>query len=197
MELRDSIIFLVGAGIGAGISFALTKRSIESKCKEEIESMRLRYKAESGTVTEALNDMKDIVAKKYFKQSELEDDSIVFTRTEDGESNDEEMDDLAESEYPAEEPDIRKDPYPISNEEYFEGDDPGIGKRALIYYAGDDTLVDETTEEIQELSQIGIDNLGYFGKYEENRLFIRNEPLCEDYEVIFEEGSFHQLDEEG
>lgn len=197
MEIKGAFIFLTGAGIGAGISFLVTKKVYETKCAEEIEVMRKKYKAEGDSVSSAISEMKDIVKERYLKESESEDDAIIFTREE---SLDEESDieeEMAESEFPEEEPEIRKYPYPITPEEYFEGDDPGIGKRALIYYAGDDTLVDETTEELQELGQIGVDNLGLFGKYEDKRLFIRNEPLGEDYEVIFEEGSFHQLDEEG
>ena len=191
--VKELIIFAAGAGIGAGISFFVTKKRYEAKCAEEIEVMRKKYKASSGNVSEAINEMKDMVAERYLKTSEP-DDSIIFTRTE-VEDEDDIEEEMAESEFPEEEPEMRKDPYPITPEEYFEGKDAGIAKRALIYYAGDDALIDEESEEVQELSQIGVDNLGFFGKYEDKRLYIRNEAICEDYEVIFEEGSWHPDEE--
>lgn len=194
METRTIIFSVAGLGIGFGAGFIFAKKKYEKKCAEEIEYMREMYKKkeeDSESATEKLNNIKNYISEHYASNNAVSDDSIVFTRREEDFEQEQ-----AENEAPSE-PEIRKEPYPISNTEYFEGKDLGIGKRALIYYAGNDTLVDEETEEVQELDQIGEDNLQYFNQYEDLRLFVRNEALGEDYEVIFEEGSYNPNDGEG
>ena len=186
--VKELIIFAAGAGIGAGISFIVTKNIYEKKCREEVEELRKKYKYEEGSATKKLDDVKHYIQAHYNPNIDNESESAVE------EDEIDEMDRMAEEEFP-EEPDIREEPYPITPEEYFEGKDLGIAKRALIYYAGSDTLLDEMSEEVQELSQIGVDNLSFFGKYESDRLYIRNEAIGEDYEVIFEEGSWHPDEE--
>ena len=195
---KEAIIFAVGASVGAVGGYFFGKKQIEKKCAKEIEDMRLIFKKkeeEGETATEKLNNIKNYISEHYGESKETPDDAMIFVREESDEDGDLEQE-LAESEAPSE-PDIREDPYPITPEDYFEGNDPGIGKRALIYYAMDDTLVDESSEEVLDISLIGVGNLEFFGQYEEKRLFIRNEPLGEDYEVIFEEAYFHPNDEEG
>lgn len=191
--VKETIIFLAGAGIGAGISFIVTKKKYEKLIIEEVDTLRKKYKVEEGSATDKINNIKNYISEHYniSEKSVDNSDDIVFVREEEEDLEEE----MAESEFPEEEPEMSKIPYPITPEEYFEGKDSGIAKRALVYYAGDDTLLDEMSEEVQELSQIGVENLRYFGKYEDMRLYIRNEAICEDYEVIFEEGKWHPDEE--
>lgn len=198
METRTIIFSVAGLGIGFGAGFIFAKKKYEKKCAEEIEFMRNTFKKkeeEGETATEKLNSIKNYISEHYstatVKDVVEQGGELEFVRREEDFEQEQ-----AESEAP-EEGEIRKSPYAISNTEYFEGKDLGIGKRALIYYAGNDTLIDEETEEVQDLDQIGEENLQYFNKYEDLRLFVRNEALGEDYEVIFEEGSYNPNDGEG
>lgn len=80
-------------------------------------------------------------------------------------------------------------PYIISEEE-FEMTQLGYNKVSVTYYAGDDTLSDED-ESIMNLEVVGEENLGCFEE-DINIMYVRNDHLGIDFEVIKNEGLYSQ-----
>ena len=61
----------------------------------------------------------------------------------------------------------------------------------LTYYEGDDTLVEDMSGEILDIDEtIGSAALGRFGEHKVNTVFVRNERLGADYEVVRENASY-------
>lgn len=83
-------------------------------------------------------------------------------------------------------------PYIISQEEFFSGE-PEFEQNSITYYAGDGTLADEKDEEIPYVDPIvGAENLEYFGygSGDSRIVYIRNERLSLDFEVVKSDGKF-------
>ncbi len=89
----------------------------------------------------------------------------------------------------AEKPD---EPYVISMDEFNEGEE-SFDKTNLTYYVQDDTLVDERDMPIDNVEYtVGEDNLTKFGhgSGDHNVVYVRNEKIGTDFEVIRSKGSY-------
>lgn len=83
-------------------------------------------------------------------------------------------------------------PYVISQEEFFQAE-PGYFQNSITYYAGDGALADEKDQEIPLIDPIvGEENLERFGhgSGESRVVYIRNEKLETDFEVVMNDGKY-------
>lgn len=79
-------------------------------------------------------------------------------------------------------------PYVIAPDEFGEYDD--YEKISLTYYA-DQVLTDEDDEVIDDVDEIvGADSLTRFGEYEEDSVFVRNDKLRCDYEILLDQRGY-------
>lgn len=84
------------------------------------------------------------------------------------------------------------DPYVVSFEEYSENSE-NHEQVTLTYYSGDDTLADERDQPIDNTGYtVGDDNLLRFGagSHDPNVVYIRNERLSMDFEVLKSRGKY-------
>lgn len=90
----------------------------------------------------------------------------------------------------AEEPPIELPPRVIAPDEFGEMDE--YDQISLTYYA-DGTLTDEADRALDEREveeTIGRENLRHFGEYEPDSVFVRNDRLKADYEILLSRGSY-------
>jgi hypothetical protein len=83
-------------------------------------------------------------------------------------------------------------PYVITRDEFF-GNESGYVQLAITYFAGDDTLVDQQDQPMEEVeSTVGIDNLARFGhgSGDKNVVYIRNDRTEAEYEISYSPGEF-------
>lgn len=83
-------------------------------------------------------------------------------------------------------------PYVISEQVYYE-ENTINDKITLSYYTDDDTLVDEDDSVIQDIDyHIGEESLNHFGDMsgDPSIVYVRNEKLASDYEVVKVEASY-------
>lgn len=80
-------------------------------------------------------------------------------------------------------------PYVISPDEFGDREGDGYDSISLTYYL-DGTLAegDEVIEDIDKV--IGLTSLNHFGEYEDDSVFVRNDELRCDYEVLLDQRSF-------
>ena len=85
--------------------------------------------------------------------------------------------------------DRRLRPYVIAPDEFGDREDDGYDSISLTYYL-DGTLADgdEVIENIDKV--IGLTSLNHFGEYEDDSVFVRNDELKCDYEVLLDQRSF-------
>ncbi len=86
---------------------------------------------------------------------------------------------------------ITQEPYVIAPEDF--GAIDGYDTIGLIYYS-DKILSDEEGELVEDINNVvGFDSLTTFGKYEDDSVFVRNDRLKCDYEILFDQRTFSSI----
>lgn len=183
--LSKVIIFTAGAAIGSGVTYLLIKDKCEKAAQEEIDKIVEEF---------ANREPIEQVCEEVCESEEPIEENEQETQ--------EEYENIVENEgYTAygrdrsnkkEEKNDMKRPYVIEPEEYGENDYPTI---SLWYFEGDGVLTDNHQRKIirnvDEL--VGEDFADHFGEYEDDSVFIRNDELEIDYEILRDERSFSEL----
>lgn len=82
-------------------------------------------------------------------------------------------------------------PYVISPEEFGEGEE--YEKISLTYYA-DQVLADENDELVEDVEgAVGFESLTHFGEYEDDSVFVRNDRLKCDYEILLDQRTYSDV----
>jgi hypothetical protein len=89
----------------------------------------------------------------------------------------------------------RRTPYILEKDEYLESDSD-FNQTTVTYYAGDETLADERDDIIEDIDKVvGLANLQRFGhgSGDPRVLYVRNELLEIDYEILLHEDKYKDL----
>ena len=186
--LTSTLIFAVGAIIGSTVTWKLIKTKYEQIAQEEIDSVKETFsrlheestdKDERAKMAERAKgfidnknekpDIKEFTAKlkecEYVKYSDSEADKERKTIT------------------------VNK-PYVISPEEFGEADYNIV---SLNYYA-DGVLANDFDEVVDDVENtVGEDFEEHFGDYEEDSVFVRNDELGLDYEILRDMRNFSDV----
>ena len=207
-KLISVAAFAVGAAIGSVATWKIVAVKYEKKTQEEIDSVKEAFSKRQ--TTEASNELKAAVNSVYGAPvisdiDKLEDmatrieniarkkgvaeivDEHGYTNYSDyskadvnGDEPDEDCDNV-EPIYSVREGD-KDEPYVIAPEEFGELD--GYGTISLTFYA-DEILADENDNLVECVdSVVGLDSLTTFGDYEDDSVFVRNDKLRCDYEIL-------------
>lgn len=162
-------IFTVGAAIGSAVTWYFTKTKYEHIAQEEIDSVKKVF-SKHKTISE------DTIDTKIENPEMTEYKSIVQNYTS---KNEEEG-----------EPETMDKPYVISPDEFGDSDYEII---SLTYYA-DKVLTDETGDIVDDVEAlVGYDSLNHFGEYEEDSVFVRNDALSTDYEILLDPRNYSDV----
>lgn len=173
--LSKVVIFAVGAAIGSAVTWKLTKTRYEQITNEAIESVKEVFGRGKHTESQPVDDMCADEDKAEFTDILQNQSYTNYTKQEKG--NAEIMD--------------AKKPYVVSPEEFGECD--GYETISLTYYA-DGILTDEDDEVIEDVDNIvGVDSLNHFGEYEDDSVFVRNDILKIDYEILLDSREYSEV----
>ena len=170
------LIFGVGAAIGSVVTWKLVKTKYERIADEEIESVKKIYSYKKIAEERA--------TKPEVKVQNVNQDRVDYSKlTVDlGYTN--------ESKEGGE--DMREKPYVIAPEEFGEMDD--YETVSLTYYS-DGVLTDDFDNEIEDVEgMVGEDSLDHFGEYEDDSVFVRNDRLKIDFEILADQRNYSDLD---
>lgn len=172
--MKSSIIskllfFAAGAAIGSAVTWKIVKTKYEKIAQEEIESVREMYENE------------------YSWHAEDEDCEEV-----EEEENEEEEDErlkkkygklVKDAGYTLEEGDDDViEPYVIIPEEF---DEVGYTTISLVYYADGVLAYSDTNERVEDIGELVCEDFAaHFGEYEEDSVFVRNDNLRMDIEIL-------------
>lgn len=82
-------------------------------------------------------------------------------------------------------------PYVISPEEFGEFED--YERISLSYYA-DQILADEDDEKVEDVDNVvGLESLAHFGEFEDDSVFVRNDRLKCDYEILLDQRTYSDV----
>ena len=171
--LSNLFIFTAGAAIGSAVTWKLVKDKYARIAQEEIEAVREVYMKHDDDIVEPVADEEPAVVipesvPKFTDQERVDYANIANTYNNNNEKG---------------VPKPVSRPYVISPDEF---DENGYQTVSLTYYA--DGVVEDDfydvldDDEIEE--KIGRDSLNHFGEYEEDSVFVRNDELETDYEIL-------------
>lgn len=187
--LNKIMIFSAGAAIGSVVTWKLVKTKYEQIAQQEIESVREAFET---------HETKEATKEELVDDSEEPDEAEEVTEVKQykatlvGAGYLDEHDELLNKE---EVYDNMDRPYVISPDDY--GDpDVGYDTESLDYYEGDGVLTDsfgEVVENVDEL--VGEDFATHFGDYERDSVFVRNDEMEVDYEILRDYRSYSEKDD--
>lgn len=187
----NMFIFAAGAAIGSAVTWFCVKKYYEKIANDEIDSM------------------KEWLARRVEEQDKHGEDQTPDEAAEPAEEPEEESNDdratyeemvgrLSYNNYyhgPTKEVDDMDEPYVIKPEIFGEEDD--YEEVSLTYYA-DGVLCDERDNRIEDIAgTVGEDYAEHFGDYEDDSVFVRNDRLKTDFEILKDWRNYSDLDKRG
>lgn len=172
MKGTSILIFAIGAAVGAVASYAFAKRKFLALAQEEIASVKETY-SKRATAREKpdLSEYAEVIKNEGYSAAQEPREHEKTNKKHKTEK-------------------VRP-PYVISPDEFAEDDE--FDKIDLTLYA-DGVLTDEDDEVIDDANEIvGKDNLKSFGVFEEDCVFVRNERLKADYEVLLDVRKYSEV----
>ena len=162
--LSNVLIFAAGAAIGSVITWKMVKTKYDQLIQEEIDSIKEAFSREEEEMVEDAKNYVDILNDRGYATEE--------TDQKGGE-------------------DSVERPYVISPDEFDEFDN--YEAVSLTYYA-DGVLTDEDDQPVDDVDEIvGEESLNHFGEYEDDSVFVRNDRLKTDYEILMDTRRFEDV----
>jgi hypothetical protein len=164
-----AISFVTGAAIGSFVSWRLAKNKYKQIADEEIASVKELFSYRKAEEPKKVEEKPNL--QEYSKQ--LQDMKYTIENEEKGESM------------------AMDKPYVISPDDFDELDD--YESESLTYYA-DGVLtdfMDNVIENVDEL--VGEESLNHFGDYEDDSVFVRNDRLKKDFEILMDIRNFSDV----
>ena len=186
------LVFAAGAAIGSAVTWKVVKTKYERIAQEEIESVKEAYVDMIANIQEQVDDYSTMDEAEEWNDRASHINWSDFEDLDEEEDDDEHDSDLNEyarlvERYNNEKggaEDMAKEPYVISPYDFGELD--GYSQVELTYYA-DGTLEDEDYNVVADAEVnglIGRDSLYTFGEYEDDAVFVRNERLRADFQIL-------------
>ena len=192
-KVFGTILFTAGAVIGSLVTWKVIKTKYEDIAQEEIDSVKEEYTRLMVSMKKKLNDSvtyKDDNNEddRSEKDTDNIDDSIMTNyneiiksyRSSDDEENTQNEKEGEEKEEDNDGVSYMEAPYVISPDDF--GSVPGYNVEPLDYFA-DGILADGWGVELDIAETIGEDAINYFGDYDDDVVYVRNEQTKLEYEV--------------
>lgn len=177
-NMINFLMFAVGAAIGSAVTWKLVKTKYERIADEEIESVKEVFSRRNKKEKESEEIEHETVA--HMLETKPDDVSKYSDMLEELKYNEKGENDMKNA-----------DPYVISPDEFAELDD--YQTISLNYYA-DGVVADDIDEVVENVgSLIGWDSLNHFGEYEDYSVFVRNDALKTDFEILLDTRNYSDV----
>ena len=177
--MSNAVAFTIGVATGASITYILVKKHFKKIADDEIDTMREYFqnkRAEEAEVKEARDEHQEDKPniREYASLIKKENYTNYSDTTADKKK---EVDDVEK-------------PYVITPEEFGELDYSTI---SLTYYS-DGVLTYESDELVEDVDDIvGADFAEHFGEYEDDSVFIRNDRMKTDFEILVDKRNYSDV----
>lgn len=212
MQIKDPIIFVVGAGIGAGIAWFLTKRAYEKRIQEEVNSVKETFAQLYEDAKKRADENKnkpDLDSYAEWKRqqeetqtaeeinSELQNKTVNTHATDYTDfinglaDNPREIDTSGLGPQPVEKNPDKSRPYLINRLPY-SNEKPNYDVITVIYYA-DGTYAEPHGTEMEVEDYIGTNLMDYVENTDKDEIFIRNDDLEIDIDIVKDARSYDEI----
>ena len=182
------VMFVLGAAVGSIVTWQYTRKKYEQIAQEEIDSVK-----EIFSRRELAADVEIVTPEpqtaKVGKPEEKPDITEYAARLErEGYTN---YSNVSAGEKKEEQEAMEMKPYVISPDEFGEFED--YERISLSYYA-DQILADEDDEKVEDVDNVvGLESLTHFGEFEDDSVFVRNDRLKCDYEILLDQRTYSDV----
>lgn len=182
------VMFVLGAAIGSIVTWQYTRKKYEQIAQEEIDSVKEIFSRRESAADVEITAPKPQTAK-IGKPEEKPDITEYAARLErDGYTN---YSNVGAEQKKEEQETMEIKPYVISPEEFGEFED--YERISLSYYA-DRVLADEDDEKVDDVDNVvGLESLTHFGEFEDDSVFVRNDRLKCDYEILLDQRTYSDV----
>lgn len=189
---KKLLIFAAGLGIGAVVSWKYFEDKYKKIADEEITSVKEMYKKHSEA-NDDISEEESVEEKPTNSRSPLGTRKEGYAEYENLVANYYTVSSEVTNDISKEVENRMNEPYIIKPEEFGTIEYDTV---SLTYYA-DKVLVDEDNNLIQDIDYlVGEDNLNHFGEYEEDSVFVRNDYLKTDFEILLDEDNYYCEDDD-
>lgn len=175
--------FILGAAVGSGVTWYLLKDKYEKLAQEEIDSVKEVFSKRTSDISEKdepQDKIEDIPEEPTVKELDSYKEFVSKVEYTDYSTNKTagiKQEKAADIEH-------EDTPYVITPEEFGELD--GYDEISLTYYS-DQVLTDENNELVEDVDRVvGFESLNHFGEYEDDSVYVRNDRLKCDYEILMD-----------
>lgn len=180
--MKQFFIFVAGAALGSLATFVIAKNHYEQIIQEEIDNTTKERLSRRKTEIEDIDD-EPVVDEKDVEEYENIIDSAGYKKYSDISKPASEKAAVAKIDRP----------YVIRPEEFGELDN--YERISLTHYS-DGVLTDDSDEKMadDEIDEVvGADYADHFGEYEDDSVFVRNDKLKCDYEILMDLRKYSDL----
>jgi hypothetical protein len=179
--------FTLGAAVGSVVAWRRVRRKYERIAQEEIDSVKEAF---SKRKTDNAKESHDVEVRTNMAAEKPGIAEYVGRSRERGYTNYSGAG--SENKKDGKEERITLDkPYVISPDEFCESDE--YEKISLAYYA-DQILADDNDDLIDDPEDVvGFESLSRFGEYEDDSVFVRNDRLKRDYEILLDQRKYSDV----
>lgn len=187
-KITNVLVFAVGAAVGSAVTWKILKTKYDRIVQEEIDSIREVFgDRESGEQESAADENSDDEERRectgQINWEELEDLNEEEDDDDSGAMAEYERLTSAYIDQKGGVENVAKEPYVIAPYDFGELD--GYSQIELTYYEGDDTLEDDEGNIVTDRDELlGPTALYTFGEYEDDAVFVRNEHLQTDFQIL-------------
>lgn len=184
--LINITLFAAGAAIGSAVTWKIVKTKYEQIAQEEIDSVKEVYSRKKSTL-----DLADIPEEEPIESIEEESKTIMkecnSIINNMGYAN---YNNIKKEEKGGLDSMTQDKPYVICPDEF---DEIGYTVVSLLYFS-DKVLTDDMYEEVEDIEgTVGIESLNHFGEWEDDSVFVRNDALKCDYEILLDQRRYQDL----
>lgn len=157
--------FIFGAIIGSVGSWMFAKKKYEILAQEEIESVKkvFTYKKEIPEKDHDDHDSEEKIDINEYARSISREGYTNYSQISGNKEN----------------------PYVIPPEQFGEFEDYA---KITLYFFSDHILTDEDYDLVEDVENVvGFDSLNHFGEYEEDSVYVRNDRLKSDFEILLDQ----------
>ena len=181
-------MFVLGATVGSVVTWKYVKKKYEQIAQMEIDSVKEIFSGREANADIEITATEPQTAKvvKPKEKPNITEYAAIIER--EGYTNYSDAVTGFEKEEP-ETMDIK--PYIISPEEFGEFEDY---ERISLSYYSDQVLADEDDEKVEDADNVvGLDSLTHFGEFEDDSVFVRNDKLKCDYEILLVQRTYSDV----
>ncbi len=181
------MMFVLGVAVGSVVTWRYVEKKYEQIAQDEIDSVKEVFSKRVAKFTEDT----EVRIKADNAKEKLNIIEYAARLREQGYTNYSDVEPETNKEEGDEESMDVDIPYVIPPEEFGEFDN--YEKIGLTYYA-DQVLTDDDDKLVEDIEDtVGFDSLNHFGEYEDDSVFVRNDRLKCDYEILLDQRKYSDV----